>query len=247
MIYRPLWHKLYGLAEPFLAYDGFADALAGGIVLAGRLLAWRHRRLRAAPGIALALAVLFVAYLVCPFEMKQTGFIDARFPIMLGLLLFAGLRPGALSSRVRIAIAAVLALAFVARTASLADVWFDHNRDLADFRQVIAAVEPGSRVLVVSVDPQDAPAYWATIARGRRDPGLRPYRLPSPRAAHDRTPGILAVPFRGAGQTAAGRAATLRPPFGARGAAAGLAVARAGLRRESGWACALSHELAAKL
>jgi hypothetical protein len=49
-------------------------------------------------------------------------------------------------------------------------VWVDHNRDLADFRQVIAAVEPGSRVLVVSVDPQDAPDHWAGVPRGRRLP-----------------------------------------------------------------------------
>jgi hypothetical protein len=165
--YRPLWHKLYCLMEPFLAYDGRVDALTGGVFLAGLYVAWRHRRLRIAPGIPLALALLFVAYLVCPFVMKQTGFIDARFPIMLGLLLFAGLRPTALSPQARLAIAAVLALAFIGRTASLAEVWFDHNRDLADFRQVVETVEPGSRVLVVDVDQLDAPAYWDEVPRGR--------------------------------------------------------------------------------
>jgi hypothetical protein len=172
VMYRPLWHKLYGLTEPFLAYDGFADGVTGGVFLCGLHLAFLQRRLRASAGIGLALSVLFVAYLVCPFVMKQTAFIDARFPIMLGLLLFAGLRPVALSPPARIAIAAALALILVGRTASVAEVWLDHNRDLAEFRRVIAAVAPGSRVLVVSVDPQDAPDYWAGVRRGRGMPGF---------------------------------------------------------------------------
>lgn len=170
--YRPLWHKLYGLAEPFLAYDGFVDVLTGGAFFVGLYILWRQRQLRFAPGIALALVALFAVYLVCPFAMKGTGFIDARFPIMLGLLLFAGLRPVALSARVRLTLGVVLALVFIARTTSLAIVWFDHNRDLAEFRQVIASVQPGDRVLVVSVDPQDVPDYWSQVPRGRRIPGF---------------------------------------------------------------------------
>jgi hypothetical protein len=147
-------------------------ASPGGVFMAGLYLACRYRLLRIAPGIALGLAILCVGYLICPFAMKQTGFVDARFPIMLGLLLFAGLRPTALSPCARIAIAAVLAFVFLARTASLAGVWFDHNHDVAEFRRVIAAVEPGSRMLVVSVDPQGAPDYWADVPRGRRIPGF---------------------------------------------------------------------------
>jgi hypothetical protein len=103
---------------------------------------------------------------------KHTGFIDARIPIMLGLLLFAGMRPVRLAPSARLAIAAILALCFVVRTTSLGVVWFDHNRDLADFRRVVSTVQPGSRVLVVSVDPEDVPDYWDTVPRGRRIPGF---------------------------------------------------------------------------
>lgn len=171
-IYRPLWHKLYGLTEPFLAYDGFLDALTGGLFLAGLYLAARRHTVRAASGIAIALGILFAIYLICPFAMKATGFIDARFPIMLGLLIFAGLSPRTLSPRTHLAIGAILALVFIARTASLATVWADHTRDLADFRAVTESVRPGERVLVVSVDPQDTPGYWNTVPRGRRIPGF---------------------------------------------------------------------------
>ncbi len=170
VLYRPLWHKIYCLIEPFMAYDGLVDALTGGVFAVGLYLAVRHGRLRAAPGIALALSGLFVVYLICTFAMKGTGFLDARFPVMLGLLLFAGLQPQALSSRAAGAIGAVLAVAFLARTASLGEVWLEHNRDLADFRRVTEAVAPRSRVLVVSVDPEDAPEYWDDVPRGRQIP-----------------------------------------------------------------------------
>jgi hypothetical protein len=172
VLYRPLWHKLYGLGEPFLTYDGAADVLTGGLGLIALYAGGRCGRLRAAPGIGLALAALFVTYLICPFAIKGTGFIDARFPVMLGLLVFAGLRPAGLSPRIRTMIAAVLALVFLSRTVSLATVWYDHNRDLTDFREVSARVSPGSRVLVVSVDPQDEPEYWDSVPRGRRIPGF---------------------------------------------------------------------------
>jgi len=153
-----------------MAYDGALDWLAAALFLV-LVHAFRHfARLRAAPGLGLALAVLFVTYLVCPFVLKQTGFIDARLPLMMGVLAFAGIRPVRLSHRVRAAVAAVLALTFVARTASLATVWYAHNRDVADMRQVISSVPPGARVLVVSVDPEDVPDYWSALPRGRAIP-----------------------------------------------------------------------------
>jgi hypothetical protein len=170
--YRPLWHKLYGLAEPFLAYDGFVDVLTAAAFLVGLCVIGRQCRLRFAPGIVIALGILLAVYLVCPFATKGTGFIDARFPIMLGLLLFAGLNPVALPAPARRALGVGFALVFIVRTGSLGMVWYDHNRDLADFRQVIASVRPGDRVLVVSVDPQDAPDYWSQAPRGRRIPGF---------------------------------------------------------------------------
>lgn len=209
MTFRPLWHKLYSLVEPFMVYDGAWDVLTGGVFLAGIYLACRFRHMRIAPGTTLALLVLFVAYLCSPFVMKQTGFIDARFPIMLGLLLFAGLLPVTLPPRVSLIIGGVLALLFLARTASLAEVWYDHNRDLADFRRVIAAVEPGSRVLVVDVDETDAPDYWTTVPRGRHIPYFMrlDYHLPALLTIerHAFFPYLFTV--------AAKQPLTVRPPF----------------------------------
>ncbi len=181
MVFRPLTQKPHGLVLPFLAYDGRIDALVGGLFLAGLYLAWRRRHLSVATGIAPALGILLVVYLACPFAMNGTGFIDARFPIMMGLLLFAGLRPTGLPDGGRLVVGLVLALLFIGRTVSVGTVWFDHNGDLADFRRVTASVTPGSRVLVVSVDQQDAPDYWESSPRGRQLPNVFPldFHLPA--------------------------------------------------------------------
>jgi len=172
VIWLPWLLKVLWLLEPFMAYDGSPDWLAAALFLLLVLAFWSFARLRVAPGLGAAIMVLLAAYLACPFVMMGTFFIDSRFPVMLGLLAFAGLRPVRLSPRVRGAVAAVLALTFVARTASLATVWYAHNRDVSDMRQVISFVPPGARVLVVSVDQQDAPDYWADVPRGRRNPSF---------------------------------------------------------------------------
>jgi hypothetical protein len=170
MTWLPWIHKTLWLLEPFLTYDGPIDWLVALLFLLLIHALWQFGRLRAAPGIGSAILILLALYLACPFVMMHTGYIDARFPLMIGVLAFAGIRPVRLSPGVRGAIAAVLALTFLARTASLATVWYGHNRDVADMRQVISAVPPGSRVLVVVVDPQDAPDYWNTLPRGRSIP-----------------------------------------------------------------------------
>jgi hypothetical protein len=163
----PLWGKALNLFEPFIAYDGTPDRITAGMFLILLLGLWRFGRLRIARGIGAAALLLLVLYLNCPFFAMGTAFIDARFPVMIGLLAFAGLRPVHLAPGVRGALAAVLALIFVARTASLATVWHTHNHDVSDMRQVVSAVPQGSRVLVVSVDPEDAPDYWRALPRGR--------------------------------------------------------------------------------
>jgi hypothetical protein len=167
------WHfKLVWLAEPFMTYDGAVDLLVTLAFLGLLYGLWRVGRLRAAVGLGGALLVLLAMYVACPFVMMGTGFIDARFPVMIGLLMFAGLRPVRLPPRVRAVIAVVLALTFLARTASLATVWHAHNQDLTDMRRVIAPVPRGARVLVVTVDPQDNPDYWNALPRGREIPEL---------------------------------------------------------------------------
>jgi hypothetical protein len=63
--------------------------------------------------------------------------------------------------------AAGLAALFAVRMAMVADVWFEHRRDLADLRTVIAAVPPGASVYMTDVPWEEAQAYWEAGPRSR--------------------------------------------------------------------------------
>jgi hypothetical protein len=65
--------------------------------------------------------------------------------------------------------------------ATLAYVWTEQRRDLAELRAVIAAVPPGAKVLFTNVPQEEAPAYWDAGPRSRRlSNGLRAdYHLPA--------------------------------------------------------------------
>jgi hypothetical protein len=57
---------------------------------------------------------------------------------------------------------------FLLRTGVVARVWYDQRQDLADLRQAIKLIEPGSRVLVVAVQGPGADRFKAG-----GDPALR--------------------------------------------------------------------------
>jgi hypothetical protein len=56
------------------------------------LLILFRRKLELAPGLPLAMAALLLAFVVAPSSPKGGTFVDLRFAMMMGLLLFAGVR-----------------------------------------------------------------------------------------------------------------------------------------------------------
>ena len=173
--WTPYQLKVMESLESFSTYDGRFDIAFALVFLGGLWFATWRGALRAAPGAVIALGLTMIAYVASPFFVSGTAFVDSRFPIMTGLLLFAGLRWAPQPSGRRIAIALALTLAFLARTASLAEVWYSHNEDVSRMRQTIASVPPGARTLVVSLWPKDAPDYWDHMTRGRENPNFAPY------------------------------------------------------------------------
>jgi hypothetical protein len=118
------------------------------------------RRCRITPGTGFALAVVAGLFLATPWAFKGTYFLDIRFAIMLGFLLFGAVLPHALPRSVMLALIAGFALLFATRIAVVCLAWDDHRQDLAALRSTIAEVEPGTRVFVASVAPEEAPQYW---------------------------------------------------------------------------------------
>ena len=161
----PLKNKVGELTYPFLTYFQTPERLLFVAVLGlMAVLLLRHRARVSLPALIVFL-VLLALWPFVPHVFKNTGYIDARFPIMLGFLLFAGFVPVQLPRRLAIGLFVAVALVTVVRIAGVAAVWAGHNPDLAELERVIAHVEPGSQVLAVDVPNEQVYPYWLSHRR----------------------------------------------------------------------------------
>ena len=161
----PLNNKISELSYPFLTYFQTPERLLTLAVLGVMAALVIGRRARVSAQAAIVLVVLLAIWPFVPHIFKATGYIDARFPIMMGFLLFAGFTPVALPRTVARGLFAAIALVMAVRVAAVAQVWAGHNADLAELRRVISHVEPGSQVLAVDVPNQTIFPYWRTHRR----------------------------------------------------------------------------------
>jgi hypothetical protein len=162
MASEPVGLKPYGLVGSVLSYNRWLDAACLVLVLALLALALFRHCLTVARAPIGVMTFLLVAYPFTTFAMLGTYWIDQRLPILAGFLLFAGTSPGlqgpnlparrAMSPVAAVLPVALLAVALLARTAEIGLVWSTRDAQLADFREVIAPVGPGDRVLVVQPD-----------------------------------------------------------------------------------------------
>ncbi len=165
LFWLPAVEKLRALNAPFMNYYAALDKLTALVVLAILAVCLWRRSLRLPAGTAIAMLACLAVYIVMPYAIGDAFFLDSRFPVMLGMLLFAGILPVLPKPSARIAGLALAAL-FLLRMGLLSGLWWQHNQDIADIRRTIAPVPPGSRVLVATVDPDVNPAWWR--AHGRR-------------------------------------------------------------------------------
>jgi hypothetical protein len=119
--------------------------------------------------VGVLVVALVIIYPVLPFETKTATFVDVRLSVFVGFLVFCAFTPRALPRAIVVTISIVLTSLFLLRTAVVARVWYDQRPDLADIRQTIKPIEPGSRVLVVTVQGPGADKFKAG-----GDPALQP-------------------------------------------------------------------------
>jgi hypothetical protein len=143
--------KLYGLIGPFLTYSRRGDILAIVLVLFLLGAFAIGRRLQIAPSLAGAFVLMLLLYPVTPFFLMETAWVDQRLPILAGFLLFAGTLPR-VPRRTATLMAVAVATMILVRTLVIGWAWGGHDAVIEDFRQVIAPVGPGDRVLVVQAD-----------------------------------------------------------------------------------------------
>jgi hypothetical protein len=150
--------KLAQILVPFQGYVLSLD-LATAACLAIVLLVSRVRTTQVS---GLTLGLLAMLFLASPFEFQGVANLDTRFVVMIGFMVFGGLRVA-----LPRAAALLLVAAFGVRMAVLATVWTVHGQDLAQLRAAIAPVPAGSAVYVAAVSQSEAPDYWAHGTPGR--------------------------------------------------------------------------------
>ncbi len=163
----PWWMKAWQSVAGFIEYDFQLDMVSAALVYGGGALCLLLGRARFAPKSVFAFASLAVLFLMLPFGVKGTHWLDLRPAIMLTFLIFGGFTPVRLPWRAGSTFAAGLALLFVVRTATVAWVWHAHQADIDEYRAVIDRIPPGSRVFVVDVTQDEAPEYWRDGRPGR--------------------------------------------------------------------------------
>jgi hypothetical protein len=174
----PIWaswgRKIWSLLIPFLDYSVKFDVLLILPVLGFMVLCvWRGKGRIARPG-ALCAAILLLAYAILPISLKGVWWADSRMMAMFGFVLFAAFLPSGLSRRSETIAATVFAILFLTKVTFITGVWIHSQQDVRDVREVIAPVQPGSRVLDVDVSKDDNRAWFAAMPLSRQIPHLNP-------------------------------------------------------------------------
>jgi hypothetical protein len=159
-LYGTLASKLFFLAGPFIGYQVLPGVLIA-LALYGSAIGWiATGKCRVGPGIPVAALVLAGAWLLSPFAIVGGTFFDSRIPMMLALILAAGMGPPAMAGWLRRSTAAMTVLALVIEIAGTSVIWHRREAQVAELRRTIAPVSPGSKVLVVSAPFDDDNPYW---------------------------------------------------------------------------------------
>jgi hypothetical protein len=166
-VFLPVDKKFAQLLEPFASYSLSLDIATAVLLTGGLVLAAAAGRLRIPARSAVALGLVALIYVAAPSEYKGTYNLDMRFVVYGGYLMFCGVAPAGFRPRTAKLLMAGVAALFLVRMAILSDVWAGHNQDLAQLRAVLAHVQPGSRVFVTDVKPEENPEYWENADRAR--------------------------------------------------------------------------------
>jgi hypothetical protein len=136
------------LLVPFANYDREHDLLAGLFVFGVVAVLVASRRAVLHPAALLAALLALGLYAVVPHGAATGSWLEIRFPILLGFLLFAGIRP-TLGGRASATLALALGALLVLRTSALATEWAQSARFSEEVRKTAAAAPSGARVAAV--------------------------------------------------------------------------------------------------
>ena len=179
IIYADLARKEMIALYPVLNYDLRLDIGTAAIILAVLVLGAATGHLDVPVRSRLTIGALVALFLVSPEILKGLAYIDSRFAVMLGFMLFAGVRPVRLGRGVATALFGAGALLLAARTGLVGATWHDYNAEVADVRAAIQPIEPGALVLPMWVHPGGRPAGGPPSPRYLADGTMMDWHLPA--------------------------------------------------------------------
>lgn len=139
----------YKLNSAFLGIRSYANWLDGlTLVVLGLpiLASLALRRLTVHAGLLLIVVGLLGCYVVFPYYLAGTYWIDSRFALMVPLALTVALRPNLPPWPARALATSLLAVSLV-RTSFVGWVWHDRQADVAAMSRALASVPPGAAIL----------------------------------------------------------------------------------------------------
>jgi hypothetical protein len=166
--FSSLADKADQLVLPFANYILPLDIATACLVGAFLLACIAKRCCRVTPGSGVVLLLTALLFLAAPWSFKGTYFLDTRFVIMLGFLLFGAVLPTGLPRTAEVSAVAAVAMLFAVRMAVVAFAWIGHRHDVADLRAVTATIGPGARVFIASAPPEQVPRYWRNAPLSRQ-------------------------------------------------------------------------------
>lgn len=155
--------KIDGLELVFKTYYDIVAILLAGVVAASALWALRYRVLQFHRFGWFLLGVGGVVYLAMPRTLFETYMADQRLPIGLAFMVVACLHLELKRRSVRQAFGAVLFVLLAIRVGEVQVVWHQLSQGTWRFKESVAHIAPGSRILVAYADQ--------TTGDGTRDLG----------------------------------------------------------------------------
>lgn len=147
------WQKAKSALAWLWTYDLRLDlAMLVLALLPAGYAAWRGR-VRIHGGLLLVAAGLGLLFVLVPFQLAGTFWVDRRFAFMAPFVLAAAVRPELPRQEWRIAAAALLFALSLGRSGFILQVWQLRQADVAATERVLALVPPGSAVLPVEHRP----------------------------------------------------------------------------------------------
>jgi hypothetical protein len=164
-VFLPPGEKLSQLAGVFANYLRPLDLITAGVAFGVPVLGVAAGRGRVPGPAGVAMVLLGLGFLAAPYAWKGTYHLDTRLAVMLGFMLFAGFVPERWPRGVRLGIGAAVAGLFASRMAVLMLAFAARQADVADIRTVLAPVQPGQAIYVVSAANKIG---WSVMSDGFR-------------------------------------------------------------------------------